>query len=389
MVALSRTLVACALAAITTASSSSTRCRSLRDFALDKILQDSAQLFGNYSSTLSRDGTSEWMKHVPDSTPLVHMNIPGTHDSGTWNFTTALTQDVYVDRNITATDDFRCQEQSMAAMLQAGIRFFDLRPALDPTRTYLTIWHGPVEASQLASVEDLMFAFYAWLDRHPSETLLLSFQYQGGTVPGASHDAKFEQVLFDMLTSPAAKKYVWQESGKLGTLGEVRGKIILFKRFDIEFLSAAQDAQIPGLHLSPNLWTDNSANISFVYNDATGAKIYVEDYYEVGDPATNVSAVDNIGIKVNASIAHLDMAASSAAPDSLFVTFLSSEHILNNPSMTPRDMALGLDDGSTPLGGVNQQVDQYLAKNKGKRLGVVVADFFNQPADLVGNILNQ
>ena len=378
---LSTALVAGVLAA-------AARSPSLGELALDKILQDSSQLFGNYQSALkSKSCASDWMQRIPDDTQIVHMNIPGTHDSGSWNLTTALMKDIYVDNNVTNPEDYQCQNQSMAAMLEAGIRFFDLRPALDPTQTYLTIWHGPAEASQLASVEDLMFAFYAWLDRHPSETLLLSFEYEGGTVPGASQNAKFEQVLFAMLTSRAAKKYIWQESGRLGTLGDVRGKIILFKRFDIHSLSAAQNAELPGLHLSPNQWTDNGANISFAYNSTSGAKIYVEDHYDIG-PAVNVSAADNIGIKVNDSIAHLDLAAHGTAPDSLFITFLSSEHVINIPSMTPKAMALGLDDSSTPKGGVNQQVVEYFKTQKGKRRGIVVADFFGQPADLVDTILH-
>ncbi|CEJ93627.1 hypothetical protein VHEMI09205 [[Torrubiella] hemipterigena] len=368
----------------------SSQCRSLRDFALDKILQDSTQLFGDYESALSsKGGTSEWMKQISDSTPLVHMNIPGTHDSGTWNFTLPLMKDIYVDNNITDPQDFQCQQKSLADMLNSGIRFFDLRPALDPTRTYLTIWHGAVEASQLASIEDLMFAFYAWLDHHPSETLLLSFQYQGGTIPGASHNKQFEQLMFDMLTSPAAKKYIWQESGRLGTLGEVRGKIVLMKRFDIEFLAASQDIEIPGLHLSPSRWTDNGANITLIYNDTTGATAYIEDNYEVGDPATNVTAADNIDIKVKASVSHLNFATNGNAPDDLFITFLSSEHLFNDPSMTPRAMALGIGNGSTPKGGVNQQVNEYLETKKGKRLGIVVADFFDEPSNLIENILSK
>ncbi|CAK7230516.1 hypothetical protein SCUCBS95973_007600 [Sporothrix curviconia] len=361
----------------------------LAGFALEKVLDDSSQLFGDYKTALtSKSHLSEWMKSVPDDTQLVHMNIPGTHDAGSWNFTSALMQAVSIDNNVTIEEYLRCQELSMADMLEAGIRFFDLRPALDPTRTYLTIWHDQVESSQLASLEDVMFAFYAWLALHPSETLLVSFEYESGTVSGAAQDLLFEQVLYDMLTSDAAKKYILQTDNTLGTLGESRGKVILVKRFDIQFLSAAQDAEIPGLHLSPNLWTDNGANISFVYNNATDATIYVEDHYDTGVAGDGQSAAANIGIKANASLAHLDLAVHGTAPNSLFITFLSSEHLDAAPYMSPQSMALGFGNSSTPLGGVNQQANAYLKKNKGKRFGIVVADFFNEPSDLISNILD-
>ena len=120
------------------------------------------------------------MKDYPDSTMLVHMNIPGTHDSSTWNYSQA-TQDSLL--HITAVDGvvpspaaiYRCQELSYFDMLNMGIRAFDIRYSFDATNSSLVVYHSAALQSETALLSDIMFRFYQWLDDHPSETLLLSF----------------------------------------------------------------------------------------------------------------------------------------------------------------------------------------------------------------------
>lgn len=105
------------------------------------------------------------MKSYPDSTQLVHMNTPGTHDSSTWNYSVA-TQDYLLHvtdlNNVTMypPEIFRCQEHSFFDMLNAGIRVFDLRFAFDTTNSTLVFYHSQALQSETATVEDDLFAFY-------------------------------------------------------------------------------------------------------------------------------------------------------------------------------------------------------------------------------------
>ncbi len=104
----------------------------LADQALSKVLQDGSQIFG-----VSEDGnsssTATWMRRYPDWTPLVHLNIPGTHESATWNFSEATRASINPDAGVGDPALYRCQGRSLADALNAGIRLFDLRYALDPT----------------------------------------------------------------------------------------------------------------------------------------------------------------------------------------------------------------------------------------------------------------
>jgi len=365
---------------------------SLADLALQKVLDDASQIFGLYD--YGKDGrctgpaASVWMSRHPDSAPLAQLNIPGAHDIATWNFSRAMRDSIPADAGALDPAYYRTQTLGPIHALNSGVRFFDLRYAFDPAGARLVFWHHDALLSGVAGVEDVMYAFYAWLDKHPSEAVILSFQYEGGTTAGASNNVAVQTSLFNILTSEAAQRYILQTKDELGTLGEARGKIILFRRFDTDKLPAGYDAgALPGLHLSPGAWPDNSADFGLVYNDARNLTAYIEDYYEPNDLPSGLSASVNIARKLNATAAHLAKAAT-AFPDSLFITFSSGEHNDNVPPIFPEIMALGNGTVDTPLGGVNEQLISILGDMGGKRVGIVVLDYWNQPSGLVDAILN-
>lgn len=354
----------------------------LASLALRKVLKDASPIFGDPSTLLGAENTSEpktatWMKAYHDETKIVHMNLPGTHDAATWNYSHS-TQDSleYINglANISAQDpaNYKCQSKSLIQMLNAGIRVFDLRYAFDVTRTNLVFWHGNALQSETATVEDVLYAFYLWLDHHPSEALFLSFQHENG-----ANDAQTQLALYQILTSPSAQSYIVQARGQLDTLGHARGKITLLKRFDLDLLPDTYEDSIPGLHFSPLKWTDDGDNIELVYNSTSGSTAYIEDYYHPSTPSDSTAA-ENIQWKLNATEAHLNRAASNLHTDSLFWGFASSTKTNNEPPLTPQILALG--NGTlTPQGGVNQQLVSVLQGMSGKRLGIMMFDFFEEP----------
>lgn len=229
-----------------------------------------------------------------------------------------------------------------------------------------------------------------WLDDHPSEAIFLSFQYEGNTTPYGTDNAQVDLMLFNILNSTAARSYILQVYDEFGTLGKARGKITLLKRFDLSNLPATYAAALPGVHFSPSNWSDNNPNITLVYNNSapndTGTA-YIEDYYEIGVPFGSPASLA-IQWKYNATTAHLNMAASTLHPNSLFWTFASSEKDVNLPADTPFIMAVGDGTASTPAGGVNQKLLAFIQGfQKGTRLGIVMFDFFETPTGLVDALL--
>ncbi|KAJ5994666.1 hypothetical protein N7451_010390 [Penicillium sp. IBT 35674x] len=361
---------------------------SLESLALEKVLADAAPIFGNYVKETG--SKAEWMKNYKDDTQLIHMNIPGTHDSATWNYSQATRTSLLgiTDLNqvtVPVPETFRCQELSWIDMLNRGIRAFDLRYAFDPTNTTIIFYHSEALLSEIATLDDVLFGFYKWLDDHPSETIFLSLQYEGSTAKYASNDASIQLKLFNTLTSPVAQKYFVQKKNELGTLGEARGKITLMRRFDLDQLADSYTAAMPGLHFSPSLWTDNDPNIVLTYNEEKNLTAYIEDYYEPTTPAGS-TATENIQWKYNATSSHI-VKATTEHTDSLFWTWASSENTDNVPPVWPKIMAVG--NGTlTPQGGVNQRLLPFLKEQKGKRVGIVMFDYFDVPSDLIDEFLS-
>lgn len=368
-------------------NSKSNSSSQLANFALEKVLDDASPIFGVHDGS-SEAATSTWMKAYPDDTLLVHLNIPGTHDAATWNYSkttqealepiTALNGISEVDPN-----NFRCQDKSLINMLNDGIRAFDLRYAHDVTNTTLVFWHGIGLQSQTATLDSLLFSFYNWLNSHPSEALFLSFQFEGNSIPNSANDLSVQTLLHNALTSPAAKHYILQ-TNTLSTLASARGKITLLRRFDLDLLPASQTADLPGLHFSPNDWTDSGTNISLTYSSAPDSIAHIQDYYSPKTPS-GAPAEENILAKINATTAFLDYAASNAVPDELFWSFASSTKTGDKPPSTPRIQALGNGTELTPDGGVNDRLKTYLQREEvqGKRLGIVMFDFYEQPRGLL------
>ncbi|KAJ1540191.1 hypothetical protein HK405_011741, partial [Cladochytrium tenue] len=372
-----QTITATELVTLTaTATVTSTATSAIQSLALNKVLSDAAPVFGTFS--VSSASTANWMSAYPDSTLLTDMNIPGVHDAATWNYTDAEQSAL---AHVTAVGGayvypaiaYRCQEQSMAALLDAGVRFFDLRVAFDVVNSTLVFWHSSALQSQTATFEDVLFGFYRWLDAHPTEMLFVSVMREIGTKLYAPNTAAEELAIYNALTNPAAQQYLLQTRGVLGTLGEARGRVVLLRRFTLDLLDSSYDDSLPGLYMNPSLWLDNNANFTLVYNSSTGASAYIEDYYETSDQGYEL----NIQQKYNATIAHLALAAAAptGSTGDLYITFASGEHDFGSPNVVPVYMALGVSSSTTPTGGVNTRLAAFLPSLAGKRLGIVAFDY--------------
>ena len=79
----------------------------------------------------------------------------------------------------------------------ANLRLFLAKALLSPT----------------TRMEDVFFGLYFWLERHPTETVLVSMNYEPGT--GTLNDASLQERVYRILTSDLAKEYWIQTSGNV------------------------------------------------------------------------------------------------------------------------------------------------------------------------------
>ena len=158
---------------------------------------------------------NNWMKNIPDDFVLSEINVPGTHDS------------------CTARVDFsylsRCQSLCVTEQLEIGVRFLDIRVKADGDRLLLV--HGmakcynPRNKKELLYLEDVIAEWEAFLRKNPSETIIFSIKRDAGASAEETFHILYENYLC---------RGVWYLENRIPTLGEVRGKIVLFNRMCVD-----------------------------------------------------------------------------------------------------------------------------------------------------------
>jgi len=138
---------------------------SVGNAALEEILARGAPILGPLSDaqcSAAQRRTCDWMSKVPDSTKIIHMNLPGTHDSATGRSTLLMVAAAGLQCHLLTGNysdarqaellrytgpipwpakAYRCQQRSLFQMLNDGIRVFDLRYAYNPGNDTIGFYH--------------------------------------------------------------------------------------------------------------------------------------------------------------------------------------------------------------------------------------------------------
>lgn len=224
---------------------------------------------------------SSWMRSLRDDTPLSALSIPGTHNSPTCH---------------RALPSVRCQATSPPEQLDNGVRFFDIRvqpeAPLDPGRDGLILVHGvfPISLTGNKYLRDLVKEVYTFLDRNPSETVIMSLKREG---TGDATDAQLSRILRDHYAGDPSR---WFTTPRIPYLGEARGKIVLIRRFGLDD-SLKHEWGGAGWGIDAANWADNTPNATCPSGD-----VCVQDFYEVLETV-------NIEKKIQYSQDHLERAA--------------------------------------------------------------------------------
>lgn len=193
-------------------------------------------------------GMNKWMSQVNNAVPLSSLSIPGSHNSAA----------LYEPFPGTA----KCQDYTVGDQLSMGVRFLDIR--LRHCNNQLKVYHGPIDQRQ--DFTGILNQTTRFLSINPSECIIMSIKEE---YTSSGNNESFEQAFLRYVNNPAYKSYWWRNR-YIPTLGEVRGKIVLFRRFN-----GAPEVS-GGIDMSH--WPDNA---SFTNNDSKNAVIEVQDQYQV------------------------------------------------------------------------------------------------------------
>lgn len=203
---------------------------------------------------------SSWMGKLKDETSLSALSIPGTHNSPTCH---------------RALPSVRCQATSPPEQLDNGVRFFDIRvqpeDPKDLSKDPLVLVHSvfPISLTGPKYFRDLVNEVFAFLDRNPSETVIMSLKREG---PGEANDAQLSRILRDHYAGDVNH---WFTEPRIPTLGEARHKIVLVRRFGLED-GLRNEWGGAGWCISAENWADNTP-----YAFSPSGDVCVQDFYEV------------------------------------------------------------------------------------------------------------
>jgi len=304
-----------------------------------------------------------WMRDIPDATAVTALSIPGTHNSGGIGGPLGFGQ---------------TQDLDLADQLNAGIRFLDIR--LSHYRDNLFVHHDVVHMEKCYA--DVLAACSDFLGRHPSEAILMSVKdesrcdstlgvFAPSRIFGKDRGDPDNWVVRSNSFEDAFNVRTWQhledpslfynfaaplpDAGSAAinpsftsetTMGEIRGKIVLLRRFE------------GGHHVGLDLtyWPENQT-----FRSAATPVYDVHDRYQ-GLPSEQ---------KYELVVDHLEQAKSGDL-ENLYITFSS---------------AVGLKAGGYAQT-INPRLDDYLVRSAKGRVGIIAMDYFEQPRELVSHVIN-
>ena len=319
-----------------------------------------------------------WMKYVDDNKFLDELSIPGTHDSGTCS----------VDNDTEPqSSQVKCQQDYIPTQLLEGIRYFDIRlgkgddPGIDHGIFYLLKKDG-----NYLHLSDVIGYFKTFLNENLSEALIMLVSRGNDEATDESITTAFAKVMAD-------NPNLFYTSSHVPTLGEVRGKIVLLRRFRLAGNSASGHTW--GLDLTE--WDDkikahSDSTTMCLVQDARGfeaagetgdkepycTKVYAQDKYKLtgtdklswvdnalkettGRTRNKVDVVDDGGAKVQAqercwSINYTSCTGLSHGGNPFTSARVVNEHLYKSTYINPS--------------GNEETKSDYL-----KHIGIIASDF--------------
>lgn len=277
-----------------------------------------------------------WMSHLPSTTLMSAISIPGTHDSAaytySWPFIATQTMDI-------------------TAQLNAGIRYFDLRCGLRDN--ILEMVHG--QAILNLRLDQVLTAMYVFLTANPSEALIAQIKRDRKDESSTLH---FAQAITHLLSTTPDH---WRTANTTPMLGELRGRIQLFRRFES---SPYHPLGAYGINVAN--WQDNPSR-PFTIHLPQNVHLTIQDHYSFSDALGLPALIARKGGDVSEL---LDLAATTLSRSNgsdccggatqWFINFTSAFEFNLYYQITPREIAAGAYWAFHWEDGMNARLRAYL-----------------------------
>ncbi|KAF7353720.1 PLCXc domain-containing protein [Mycena venus] len=202
---------------------------------------------------IPRRNLPSFLSAVPDNRLLSDCLLPGTHDTMAfygWPFS-------------------QCQSIStpLDVQFQSGIRLLDIR--LTPVKGRLISYHGAYP--QKTPFQDILVSVHNFLSSPAGsrETIVMSIKQEAPS-------SRFSQLVHDEIATGAGGRDMWFFESRIPTLGEVRGKVVLFSRFGN---GEGWEGGLNGMGIHPTYWPDSEkGGFTWMCNDTV---VRTNDWYHI------------------------------------------------------------------------------------------------------------
>jgi len=304
---------------------------------------------------LPKRNLASFLSDLPNTTPLSALCLPGTHD----------TMALY------GWPISQCQDLStpLAVQLQSGIRVLDIRLAVKDEG--LMAYHGVYP--QRASFQHILRTLHDFLTAPETcrETIVMSIKQEDFV---NVRPPIFSQRVRDEITNSPGGLDMWFLDNRIPTLGEVRGKVIMFSRFGGD--GNGWKGGLEGMGVHPTMWPD-SKKTGFTW-ECKNTLVQTHDWY-------SIPSFLSIPEKVDLATRILLPPAHDLPTPTLSITFFSAASF---PLGLPPTIARGF--GWPKLGfgveGVNSRLGSWLlsrlsAAEEPRIRGWAFMDFYQDPED--------
>ncbi|KAI0084005.1 PLC-like phosphodiesterase [Irpex rosettiformis] len=318
----------------------------------------------HYLLILPRRDMTQYLSDIPDSVPLSSVTLPGTHDTMAF-YGGSFAQCQSVDN-------------PLAVQLSHGIRVLDIRLAVKKHR--LMAYHG--RYPQKASFQDILAVIHAFLtsEQGRRETIVISIKEEDPPNEGFS-----TLVHREILKGPGGKA-MWYLDNTVPTLGQVRGKIVLFSRFGAD--AESWDGGDEGIGIHPTKWPD-SVKEGFTW-PCKNTTVRIHDWYRI-------PSFLYIPEKTELALSNMKPRPAEPQTPTLAISFFSASSF---PFASPPTVARGFGWPQAGVGveGVNGRLarrlidllsgdDEYSQKGDPRLRGWVLLDFYNDPDPALAPLL--
>ncbi len=289
-----------------------------------------------FTLKLGGDIMKNWMRQLPDTMDISQINIPGTHDSCAFKVQFPVVS--------------KCQNITISKQLNSGIRFLDIR--VEKHGEKLKLVHDIADCKKLENtkeklyLEDVIKDCKRFLSENPTETILLSYKRDDGANQEETFDVFYENYL--------KNDAVWYTENRIPNLNEVRGKIVLLNRDNIDKNNKKYTDFNTGINLST--WVYQKENVEKIYEVS---EILNHD----GTPTEKTFTVQDLyGLTPQKkwSFAVSSFIKNPPKTDDVLITFFSCGSLFYNPKRSAKY--------------INKKLSKATLE-KGKKYGWIIMDY--------------